>query len=115
MRCAPIDRPTPRRARRVCAAWFGGLLLCAGATSAAEGVAPAKCPGATVLPAGHSIAQPPRVVKQGLPTGCARPAGRERSEAPGTPDQKRVPRMRYAPVKVPGGSIAPPDPRVLPA
>ena len=116
MRCVTIDRPTSRRARLGSAVWIGGLFLCAATAQAAEGVVPSSCPDhQAVPPAGDSLTQPPPVVEQALPAGCARPTDRERSEAPRTPERRRVPRIRDAPDTMPGGSIAPPDPRVLPA
>jgi hypothetical protein len=57
--------------------------------------------------------QPPSVVEQALPAGCARPTDRERSQSPRAPQHKHVPRRRDAAPTTPGGSIAPPDRRVL--
>jgi hypothetical protein len=65
-------------------------------------------------PAAESMIQPTSVVEQALPAGCARPTDRERSQSPRAPEHKRVPRRRDAnPTTTPGGSIAPPDRRLL--
>jgi hypothetical protein len=68
-----------------------------------------------MLPAADSVTQPTPVVEQALPSGCVRPTDHERSESPRAPEHRRVPRRRDAPGTNPGGSIAPPDRRVLPA
>jgi hypothetical protein len=108
---ATIDRLTPRRARLGWAAWVGSLCLCAATAQAADEAAPSTCPGA-ITPAAESMIQPPSVVEQALPAGCARPTDRERSQSPRAPEHKRLPRRRDAPGTTPDGGIAPPDRRV---